>query len=74
MKRTTALRNLLLKGRLMMKGEVGQLNEALCKVLCHNICVLIQEAQANNVFAEFEKDAHKFEHLHTNSVPSIKDG
>lgn len=24
------------------KGDVGQVNEALCKVLCHNICVLIQ--------------------------------
>jgi transposase len=24
------------------KGDVAQLNEVLCKVLCHNICVLIQ--------------------------------
>lgn len=24
------------------KSDVGQINEALCKVLCHNICVLIQ--------------------------------
>lgn len=24
------------------KSDVGQVNEALCKVLCHNICVLIQ--------------------------------
>ena len=24
------------------KSHVGQLNEVLCKVLCHNICVLIQ--------------------------------
>ena len=34
---------------------MGQLNEALCKVLCHNICVLIQEAQANNIIVELEK-------------------
>ena len=25
------------------KSDVGQINEVLCKVLCHNICVLIQE-------------------------------
>ncbi len=24
------------------KSEMGQVNEVLCKVLCHNICVLIQ--------------------------------
>ena len=24
------------------KGEAAQINELLCKVLCHNICVLIQ--------------------------------
>jgi transposase len=24
------------------KGEVAQVNELLCKVLCHNICVLMQ--------------------------------
>ncbi len=23
-------------------GEIGQINEALCKVLCHNVCVLVQ--------------------------------
>jgi transposase len=29
-------------GRLRSKGETGQVNEAPCKVLAHNICVLIQ--------------------------------
>lgn len=24
------------------KSDTGQINEVLCKVLCHNICVLIQ--------------------------------
>lgn len=24
------------------KSDIGQINEALCKVLCHNLCVLIQ--------------------------------
>lgn len=29
-------------GRLRSKSRSGQFNEALCKALCHNICVLIQ--------------------------------
>lgn len=29
-------------GRLRSKGDTAQENEALCKVLCHNICCLIQ--------------------------------
>ncbi len=24
------------------KSDTGQINEALCKVLCHNLCVLVQ--------------------------------
>jgi hypothetical protein len=24
------------------KSDTGQVNEALCKVLCHNICVLVR--------------------------------
>lgn len=28
--------------RLRSKGDTAQVNEALCKILCHNICVLIQ--------------------------------
>jgi transposase len=26
---------------LRSKSDVGQINEALCKVLCHNLCVLV---------------------------------
>ncbi|KKT92437.1 MAG: Transposase, Is5 family IS903 group [Candidatus Jorgensenbacteria bacterium GW2011_GWA2_45_13] len=62
------------QSRLMLKSKVGQINEALCKVLCHNICVLIQEAQANNVLIELEKDVPKFASLHTNSAPISQDG
>ena len=29
---------------LRSKSDVGQINEALCKVLAHNICVLVQAA------------------------------
>jgi hypothetical protein len=36
----------MIKGKfgsaLRSKSDVGQINEALCKVLCHNICVLVQ--------------------------------
>ena len=28
--------------RLRSEGDTAQVNEALCKVLCHNLCVLIQ--------------------------------
>jgi transposase len=24
------------------KSDTGQINEALCKILCHNLCVLVQ--------------------------------
>jgi len=37
----------MIKGKfgssLRSKSETGQINEALCKILAHNICVLIQE-------------------------------
>lgn len=29
-------------GRLRSKGNTAQTNEALCKVLCHNLCVVVQ--------------------------------
>jgi len=30
-------------GSVRSKAEVAQINEVLLKVLCHNICVVIQE-------------------------------
>ena len=50
--------------KLKLKNEVGQLNEALAMVLCHNICVLIKEIYANDVEAEFKESAHLFPSLH----------
>ncbi len=35
------------------KSDAGQINEALCKVLAHNICVLIQAMRAFNVHPIF---------------------
>ncbi|MFP4655721.1 MAG: transposase [Methanohalobium sp.] len=36
-------------GKLKSVDEQALINEVLCKVLCHNICVLIQEVNENNV-------------------------
>ena len=39
----------MMKGKLgdavRSKSEVGQINEVLAKVLCHNVCVLIRAAR-----------------------------
>ncbi len=37
------------QGKLMNRSEVGKINEALCKVLAYNICVLIHEAKVNGI-------------------------
>lgn len=39
--------------RLRCKTETAQVNEALCKVLCHNLCVVIQSMYELNVAPEF---------------------
>lgn len=57
-------------GKLMMKNEVAQVNEALAKLLCHNICVLIRESCELGISTDFEKSAHLFPALHIN--PKIK--
>lgn len=35
----------------------AQINEALCKVLCHNLCVVIQSMYGLNITPEFMSDA-----------------
>jgi len=35
------------------KSHVGQLNEVLCKVLCHNICAIIQAMHALGILPSF---------------------
>ena len=35
-------------------------NEALCKILCHNLCVLIQERHELGIDAEFSLSGYKF--------------
>jgi transposase len=41
-------------GRLRSKGNVAQTNEALCKILCHNICCLIQSMFEFGIKPTFE--------------------
>jgi transposase len=50
--------------KLMMKKEVGKTNEALAKVLCHNICVLIHEFYDSGIDLSLRKHAHLFPALH----------
>lgn len=43
--------------RLRSKTETAQVNEALCKVLCHNLCVVIQSMYELDVTPEFWSEA-----------------
>jgi transposase len=43
--------------RLRSKTETAQINEALCKVLCHNLCVVIQSMYELGVEPEFTSEA-----------------
>lgn len=42
---------------LRSKTKTAQINEALCKVLCHNLCCLIQSMFELNIKPEFWKEA-----------------
>jgi transposase len=43
--------------RLRSKTLTAQVNEALCKVLCHNLCVVIQSMHELNITTEFQSAA-----------------
>jgi len=38
---------------LRSKTKTAQINEALCKILCHNLCCLIQSMFELNIMPEF---------------------
>jgi transposase len=44
---------------LRSKSKTAQINELLCKILCHNICVVIQEINELGVKAEFRLEETK---------------
>ena len=44
---------------LRSKSQTAQINELLCKILCHNICVVIQEINELGVKAEFRLEETK---------------
>ena len=37
----------------LSKTDVAMMNEVLCKIVCHNICCLIQESHELGITAEF---------------------
>jgi hypothetical protein len=43
--------------RLRSKSLTAQINEALCKVLCHNLCVLIQSVHELGIDPAFDNEA-----------------
>ena len=47
----------MIKGKfgssLRSRNDVGQINKALCKVLCHNICVLVQAIHNMGIEVDF---------------------
>ncbi len=47
-------------GGLCYKNPTAQINEILCKILCHNICVLVQEMFLSNIEIDFNSCANKF--------------
>ena len=42
------------------KNDIAQENEILCKILCHNICVLIQEMFLQDIKIDFLEVSNKF--------------
>jgi transposase len=45
------------------KSDVAMINEVLCKILCHNICVLIQESFELGISATFWADSSPAQQL-----------
>jgi len=44
---------------LFLKDTTSQTNEILCKVLCHNLCVLAQELYLSNIEINFKSCADR---------------
>jgi len=50
-------RGLEIADHVRSKTDVAMVNEVLCKIICHNICCLIQESHELGIDAEFWKAA-----------------
>jgi len=61
-----------LQNKPMLKKDIGQTNEALAKVLCHDICVLIQEMHESGPKINLPEAAHKVLSLHINSEQTLQ--
>ena len=46
--------------RLRSRTLTAPINEALCKVLCHNLCVVIQSVHELGIEAAFETESGQF--------------
>jgi hypothetical protein len=44
----------------MTKNNLSQTNEILARILCHNICVLIQEIYLSNIEIDFINSAKSY--------------
>ncbi len=69
---TFSMRKRKFQNKLMLRKEVGQVNEALAKILCHNICVLIQETHESGLKIDLPELAHNVLDLHIKSVKILE--
>jgi hypothetical protein len=58
-------------GKLRSKTFPAQVNEALCKVLCHNLCVLIQSMYELGIEPDFHTDVETRQPPHSISEPEL---
>jgi len=54
------------------KSDIGQLNEVLCKVLCHNLCVLIQAIHELGIEPTFGAERLRLHNRHETGVTMIQ--
>ena len=59
------------RDNLRSKSETAQINELLCKILCHNICVVIQEINELGIRGEFKIEETINDQKHRNKKENI---
>jgi hypothetical protein len=43
------------RGHVRSKTPVAMVNETLCKLICHNICVLVQETEELGIHIDLQR-------------------